>query len=272
MRRAWARPGGRALAVAAGLAGVLATALIPGAGAGPFGAAPLAAQAPRPPASGPTGAASGEPILVPEEARSSALADLASLDLCLRSTGTTREGDLQRLRTLYLLAVDDKPGLARAWEVHARLASSAWGRTGGGEALLTGYRGALLALEAKHGFWPHTRIRDLRRALDVLDAQVEATPDHEEVRYLRMLSTAFLPAILGRGEGVDDDLEALVTLLPVAVDAYPMRTWTQMADAVQALVETRDAAAAREARAAFAPARVTARRTGIPLVPGCNVG
>ena len=106
----------------------------------------------------------------------------------------------------------------------------------------------------------------------MLDAQVEATPEHEEVRYLRMLSTAFLPGVLGRGATVDADLEALVGLLPGAVEAYPMRTWTRMADAVQALVETRDPAAAHEARVAFAPARVTAERSGIPLVPGCHVG
>jgi hypothetical protein len=232
-----------------------------------FVVAPLDAQVPGPPGSG-----SGEPILVPSDVRSEALADLASLDLCLRSDAASREGQLQRLRTLYLLAVDDKPGLAEAWSAHARLSATAWARTPGGASLLTGYRGALLALEARHGFWPHARIRDLRRALEVLDAQVEATPDHEEVRYLRMLSTAFLPGILGRGATVEADMEALVALLPGAVEAYPMRTWIQMADAVQALVETRDAARAHRTRVAFATARASAQRAGIPLVPGCHVG
>jgi hypothetical protein len=149
---------------------------------------------------------------------------------------------------------------------------SPWGRSAEGRAVTRGYEGALRALEGRHGFWPHRRISDLRRGLDLLDGQLADTPNEPEVRYLRLVSTAFLPGILGRGGTVGADLEILARLLPEAAERYPHRTWTAMADAVEALLAERHPQVARASAEAFRSARERADRAALPLVPGCRVG
>jgi hypothetical protein len=253
------------------MAGALAAAL---AGVPPLAAqsgGQLGAQSGTPSADRPGAGVAGE-VHLPKDARSSALADLAALDLCSASRASSPEADLQRLRTLYLLAVDDKPGLEQAWGAHRKLVTSSWARTPEGRPVVEGYRGALIALEARHGFWPHARMRDLRQALDLLDALVEASPSQEEVRYLRLVSTAFLPGILGRSGNVDADLEAVARRLPQVTERYPLRTWTAMADTVEELLAARGVEPGREVRAALRSARGTAQLAAIPLVPGCRVG
>ncbi len=225
----------------------------------------------------PGGAAAdgSDPVYVPGEARAEALRDLAVLDACSgegAGAGSGAGAPAQRLRTLYLLAVDDQGKLASAWEAHAAAVRSPWGRSAEGRAVTRGYEGALRALEGRHGFWPHRRIADLRRGLDLLEAQLAETPNEPEVRYLRLVSTAFLPGILGRGGTVEGDLEALARLLPEATERYPHRTWTAMADGVEALLADRHPRVAEASAAAFRSAREQADRAALPLVPGCRVG
>ncbi|CAN5696243.1 hypothetical protein BH23GEM11_BH23GEM11_10050 [soil metagenome] len=255
----------RRLAMSGFVAGALAAALA--------GAPAVSAQAGGgAPASDRPGADGPEEVHLADDARSAALADLAALDVCSASRAPSPEADLQRLRTLYLLAVDDRPGLERAWGAHLKLVTSIWARTPGGRAVVEGYRGALIALEARHGFWPHARIRDLRQALDVLDGIVEASPSADEVRYLRLVSTAFLPGVLGRSGTVDADLEVLARRLPEVTGRYPLRTWTAMADTVEELLEARGVEPGQEVRQALGSARRAAIAAAIPLVPGCRVG
>jgi hypothetical protein len=150
------------------------------------------------------------------------------------------------------------------------LARTPWAGTPEGRPLVAAYRGSLKSLDARHGFWPTRRIRDLRDGFQLLDQQVTATPGHVEVRYLRLMSAAFLPALFGRGDSVREDLEILARTLPGAAGSLPERTWTLMADAVEALLRERAPALGREVAVDFSRARVRARAAGIPLVPpGC---
>ncbi len=215
--------------------------------------------------------ADGEEIL-PSDARAVAISDLAVLDGCPAGGGPRHPTVLQRLRTLHLLAVDEAARMDAAWAAQRELASTPWARTPEGRAVADAYAGALHALEGRHGFWPHRRVRDLRRGLELLDRQVAAHPEQVEVRYLRLVSTAFLPGILGRGDSVEADLEALARILPAAADRYPLRTWTGMADAVEAILADRAPEAARRSQAAFRSARADASAADLPLAPGCRVG
>jgi hypothetical protein len=220
--------------------------------------------------------ADGEEIL-PGGTRALALADLETLDRCAAAVATggaapAHPGLLQRLRTLHLLAVDDEDQLAPAWSAHGALEATVWGRTPEGQAVTGAFAGALHALEGRHGFWPHRRIGDLRRGLELLDRQVAERPGQLEVRYLRLVSTAFLPSILGRGESVQADLEVVAELLPPAADTLPRRTWTAMADAVEALLLDRAPELATRTAADFRQARSVAAAADLPLAPGCRVG
>jgi len=212
-----------------------------------------------------------EESYLPPDARLWALEDLSSLRSCSGAAPSDPAVLLQTLRSRYLLAVDDRPALAEAWDAHSALARSPWVRSGEGRAVLEAYRGALYALEARHGFWPTTRLRELRRGLDLLDAQVRERPDHLEVRYLRLVSTAFLPGIAGRSGTVDEDLDAMARILPPAVAGYSLRSWTAMADAVEGVWMARRPNRASALRSALVPARQRAGALDLPLVPGCRV-
>jgi hypothetical protein len=224
-------------------------------------AAPLAAQS-----------AETEPgIILPGEARARALEDLALLDRCRSaSPGSSAPLLLQQLRSQYLLAVDTQNALGPAQSLLNTLERTLWARSTEGRPLVTAYRGALRTLEARHGFWPTRRIRDLREGFQLLDAQVAATPTQVEVRYLRLMSAAFLPGIFGRGEIAQEDLDALGRQLPAASNTLPERTWTLMADAVEALLRDRNPSLARAVAPEFQSARSRAHLAAIPLLPtGC---
>ncbi|CAA9299314.1 MAG: hypothetical protein AVDCRST_MAG89-343, partial [uncultured Gemmatimonadetes bacterium] len=129
---------------------------------------------------------------------------------------------VQRIRQLYLSAVQDESAIARGMRALREVRAAGAVRAGSGlDAALTAYDGALATLRAKHGSWPPARLLHLRQGLAVMDAVVAAHPDHPEVRYLRLMSCYYLPAILGRGASVREDFTALARLLPGARGEYP---------------------------------------------------
>jgi hypothetical protein len=84
---------------------------------------------------------------------------------------------------------------------------------GADSAVVTGYLGALEVVRAKHGTWPPSRIKWVRRGVERLDALVAAHPEDAHLRYLRTASTLFLPSLMGREERATADLEILANLL-----------------------------------------------------------
>ncbi len=205
----------------------------------------------------------------PDDVVRQALADLETLDRCLQ-TGESESRDradgvaLQRLRTLYVLSVEDADRLEPARSVRDELTRSQWGRRTGGD-LLEAYSGALEMLDAKHGFWPNARLRHMRVGLERLDRAVGANPRDVEVRYLRLVSTAFLPGILRRNESVREDLAVLTRLLPDAVEDFPMRTYDAMASTLLELLPTD-----HPDRPSVEGALERALSESRPLAPGCR--
>lgn len=158
------------------------------------------------------------------------LALAALLPVILASSAVGQVPDsLLRVRQLYLEAVRDESAIPRGMRAIEEVRAAGEAPGGSSEdALLSAYRGALVTLRAKHGLWPPARLRHLREGLAILDRSVAARPDHPEIRYLRLLSCYFLPGILGRGETVREDFDALATLLPAARDAYPPELYGTM--------------------------------------------
>ena len=54
-----------------------------------------------------------------------------------------------------------------------------------------------------------------------MDGAVAEAPGQADIRYVRLMSGFYLPGIFGRGDEVDQDLAALVQLLPGARDQFP---------------------------------------------------
>ncbi|HSH45486.1 MAG TPA: hypothetical protein VK966_06505 [Longimicrobiales bacterium] len=123
---------------------------------------------------------------------------------------------LTDVRERYLAAVEDEDAINPAMDAirHLRQQGNA------DAALLMAYEGALTTLRAKHGFWPPRRLMHLNDGLYTLDQMVAEHPDHVEIRYLRLMSCFYLPGLLGRTWSVDEDLDALATLLPDVADRY----------------------------------------------------
>ena len=117
-----------------------------------------------------------------------------------------------RMDLLYHVATEEE-----AWvdslqtAVEAGLAQAR--ETGTDSLVVSGYLGALEVLRAKHGTWPPSRIKWVRRGVERLDVLVEQRPTDVHVLYLRTVSTLFLPSIMGREEQATRDLESLALLL-----------------------------------------------------------
>ena len=157
-------------------------------------------------------------------ARVAAAGEPAPLD-AVRSTRVAAAGDpapLDSLRALYYAAVQDEGAIRQGMQAVDALRRSGTAVAGGTlDGILLAYEGALITLRAKHGFWPHDRLRHLRDGLALLDRAVAVYPDVAEVRYLRLMSCYYLPGILGRRRSVRDDFAALARLLPAARGDYP---------------------------------------------------
>jgi len=139
--------------------------------------------------------------------------------------------ELQRLRELYFAAVQSPHSLALA-EREVQTMRAADLAAPNMDVLLTAYSGALRTLRAKHGSWPPARLRDLQEGLRTLDGLVDRHPDVAEVRYLRLMSCYYLPALLGRTGSVREDFQALGRLLPAARHSFSRELYSAAAEFV----------------------------------------
>lgn len=138
---------------------------------------------------------------------------LAGVDARLRM-GQDHDGalSLERLRLLYFMTVADEAFIPVAVEQ-----IDAMERTHAPDSavapVLEAFRGAIEVVRGKHAFWPHDKVGHVRGGLARLDRVVETRPRLVEARYLRLLSSFYLPFFFGRGDTVDADMDALADLL-----------------------------------------------------------
>jgi hypothetical protein len=129
-------------------------------------------------------------------------------------------GDVQarmdRLRTLYFLSVGDADLLPEAERSLAWLVA----RSRIESDLRQAYKGAFEVVRAKHGLWPPGKLDALKRARPLLDGAVARSPNHVEIRFLRLISCYHLPFFFGRSWSVEEDFGRLAKLLPEASDPH----------------------------------------------------
>lgn len=126
---------------------------------------------------------------------------------------------LSRLRVHYALSVVEEEHVERALSEIERI------RVLGGAAvsssLLEGYTGALRVVSGKHAFWPHQKLSRVKEGLELLDDCIAEEPHDVELRYLRLVSTFYLPFFFKRGDSAAADLKAVVSLLQKPDEAQP---------------------------------------------------
>lgn len=161
-----------------------------------------------------------------ETARERALADLVLLG-GLPPDDRAGWVTLQELRTEYFLSIEEEPRVERA---ASRLRAL---RPEAGPELtrtLDAFEGALEVLRGKHALWPRTKLRHLRAGLAILDRTLALDPGDPELRYLRLVSTWYLPALFGRRETAREDLAVLAAELPAAAPGLPPALAQAMAE------------------------------------------
>jgi hypothetical protein len=140
----------------------------------------------------------------------------AQLEAALARAPLDAATALDLARALFFLAVDERDAVARGRDVVSRIHDDMPAFARSHHALLQAYEGAFLALEARHGTWPHARLRAVRSGLRLLDAAVAEAPDDIEVRYLRLVNTHYLPGLFGRRESAREDRRRVEQLLTEA--------------------------------------------------------
>ena len=82
------------------------------------------------------------------------------------------------------------------------------------------YIGALVALKAKHAFFPHTKLKWAKRGLKIMDSGLEKNPDDIEALFIHGTTCYYLPFFFGRSDDAQRDFKRIVELIPQQRHAY----------------------------------------------------
>ena len=135
---------------------------------------------------------------------------------------------LRSVGTLWVEAVERKAAVATGLQAVASVRARFDPVPPDRDRVLRAYRGSFLALRAKHGGGPRQRLRDLRSGFELMDAAVAESPQSAELRYIRLMSGFYLPAIFGRREEVGEDMATLIRVLPRSRSAFPRALYPEV--------------------------------------------
>ena len=122
--------------------------------------------------------------------------------------------ELERLRSAYLESAEDETRIVAGMA----LARSISSRTDAPRA--RAYDAAFEVMKARHAFWPMSKMDHVEEGIPQLDALVLAYPNDIEIRYLRLVSTYFIPSFLGYSDHLMEDFQMLANALPLAQHEY----------------------------------------------------
>lgn len=150
----------------------------------------------------------------PEAGFSEVRRELERLNDLLDAAPHRTDLHLDRIRVLYILALEDRDALDEALRSIEGVEPRAIHQEPAFLPLLKAYGGALEALKGKHARWPPNKVSHVNEGLATLDAQVDAAGQIPEIRYLRLVTGYFLPFFFNRGDVVQEDLRILRESLP----------------------------------------------------------
>ena len=79
------------------------------------------------------------------------------------------------------------------------------------QGLVSSYLGMIHALEARDHFWPWKKLELAKKALKILDTQVQKYPDSFEIRLLRLKLWQNLPSFFGKEEEIEEEKDHLLS-------------------------------------------------------------
>lgn len=126
------------------------------------------------------------------------------------------EETLETARKQFYAAIEDKKLVDPTLKLFDRVAELAPEYTGRAQV----YIGALFALKGKHAFFPHTKLKWVRRGLKTMDAGLEQSPDDLEALFIHGTTCYYLPFFFRRGDDAQRDFREIIKLLPQNMDMY----------------------------------------------------
>jgi hypothetical protein len=124
----------------------------------------------------------------------------------LSAPDTNERGSLIEIRNLYAKSASSKASNGKL----LRLLEGA----DKGSALMEGYRGAALMIEASHLLSPLSKWNRFKIGKGLIEHAVKAEPDNVETRYIRLTIQTNLPAFLGYSSHVKTDKNLIMAQLP----------------------------------------------------------
>jgi hypothetical protein len=137
--------------------------------------------------------------MMPQQAFSSASADL-----------------LPKARLLFYSSLDNEAYLSKALDLFEMLRQD----TLYAERAQV-YIGALTAVKAKYDFWPHTKLKHVKRGLSIMEKAINENPNDIEALFIYASTCYHLPAFFKRKDDAQRQFRQIAELLPGHLHLYP---------------------------------------------------
>lgn len=110
--------------------------------------------------------------------------------------------NLIEIRNLYEIAADNKEANTRLIKLLAGIKTD--------NAVLTGYKGAGVMMEANHVFNPITKLSRFKRGKLILENAIKSDASNAELRYIRLTIQTNVPGFLGYSNAIDADKKMII--------------------------------------------------------------
>lgn len=126
---------------------------------------------------------------------------------------------LKRARAQFYAAVEDEKQIAPTMRLFERIERIEPKYTGRVQV----YIGALVALKGKHAFFPHTKLKWVKRGLVIMDNGLQKDPNDLEALFIHGSTCYALPFFFRRGDDAQRDFRKIIKLMPLEIDAYDQK-------------------------------------------------
>lgn len=118
--------------------------------------------------------------------------------------------NLIEVRNLYEVAANNKTANTKLIKLLADVKID--------NALLTGYKGAAIMMEANHVFNPITKLSRFKKGKQLLEYAIKLDGTNVELRYIRLTIQTNVPSILGYSNAIEIDKKVIMNELELLKD------------------------------------------------------
>ena len=126
---------------------------------------------------------------------------------------------LKRARVQFYAAVENEKQISPTIRLFERIERIEPRYTGRSQV----YIGALVALKGKHAFFPHMKLKWVKRGLAIMDNGLQKAPNDLEALFIHGSTCYYLPFFFRRGDDAQRDFRKIIKLMPLEIDAYDQK-------------------------------------------------